>query len=276
MASTSSRSKLWRIVDQLTLLQIGIFAAILTLLPAIGYWLLSIFTESSYIAERGVRDKSFLSALYFSFVSAVTIGSQDITPHGWARLILCVQVTGGLVLAGFGIAKLTSLHGRQMRSVIHGATGLWIEPCCLPDGKILVSLSNIYEADGEIFYDGENFDSSGKPRGFFSSHFISSANMILKFRYSNHDSCTDYFGDGITSHRFIPDPKSGIWNRHHATCKDFDKGFSIEFEGYRASDAEVDIINGSDASARIRLIKAHIKRAMQARRADAAPGPARA
>lgn len=261
MAGSSPRSRFWRFVDQLTLTKIGLAAAGLTLLPAAVYWLLSTYSESSYLAQSGVPDRSILDALYFSFVTAATLGSEDITPHGWARLVVCLQVTGGLILAGIGIAKLTSMQGRHMRALIHNAKGVWIEPCCLPDGKVLVSLSDFREEDGEFCYDGENFDGNGCPMGFFSSQFIGSSQMILKFKYSNHDSCTDYFGDGITSHRFIPDLASGVWNRHHATCQDFVKGFSIQFEGYRATPEEVAIIRGSDLAARKKLIRSYVSRA---------------
>lgn len=252
-------SRFWSLVDRISFAWIGVLAAAGILVPAILYWIISVPGSENYIGQTGAPDHNFIDAAYFSFVTLASFGYGDIIPFGWARLLACVQVIYGLLLAGLAVAKLTATRSKDMRYASRMAVGDWIEPCRMPDGRCMVTFSIIYESGDGLAYDGENFDSAGEPLGFFQSVLIDSSKYHLRFRYSNRDSSIEYFGEGITSHRFTTDPNSGVWNRNHTTCRDFDHGITLQYEGYRASEEQSKIIHGSDLEARRFLVKVYIK-----------------
>lgn len=258
-----AKRHLWAFVDRLTLTRISAAVVALTLGSAGLYWLLSLYSSASYLAERGERTYSAWNALYFSIMTETTAGAADLVPLGWARAVASAQVLIGLILAGLAVAKLTSLHGKHVRAAVHKAAGVWIEPYEMPDGQFLVSFSVIYESDGELRYDGENLDEQGRLVGFFEGHLFESSPNILRFRYSNQDRCGDFFGEGITTHRFMSDARSGTCNRHQGNCRDWEKGIDILIQGYRATKEECAIINGTDPLARNKLVKAYVDRLRQ-------------
>lgn len=247
----------WIFVDRITLTRISIAAIVLTITPALVYWLCSINSDVSYIGQPGIPTKNLWDAIYFSVITETTLGYGDIAPHGWLRLVAACQALGGVVLTGLGIAKLTAVQSRLFRATAYNAAGDWIEPIRMPDGKIIVSFSRIEERDGALCYHGENFDVDGLPLGVFGSQLLEAAGTTLIFRYSNRDSSVEYFGGGITTHRFMPDPLTGRWNRHHATCHDHDNKFTVQYEGFRATEEQTRIISGSDKKALVDLIKAY-------------------
>lgn len=259
-----AKRRLWGFIDRLTLTRISIAVLVLTFGSAAIYWSLSVYSSSSYLVENGARNTSPWSALYFSIMTETTAGAGDLVPLGWSRAIASLQVLTGLILAGLAVAKLASLQGKRMRATAHKATGTWIEPYRMPDGQILVSLSFIYEADGEIHYDGQNFDEHGNSLGFFTSRLLESAANVLTFRYSNRDSGAPYFGEGLTTHMFIVDQGSGLWNRHHCNCHDWRSDFKIKYQGYRASGEESAIISGPDEVPRCQLVTGYCDRLRQA------------
>jgi len=58
-------------------------------------------------------------AIYFSFVTALTIGYGDIAPLGPARLLAVVEGAAGLLLFGFVISKLVSRRQEQLLEDTH-------------------------------------------------------------------------------------------------------------------------------------------------------------
>lgn len=89
---------------------------------AIIYWLLSAVSigglrESGTVIEGGVH--GFLTALYFSFVTATSVGFGDVVPLGPVRAFAIVEAVVGLLIFGAVVSKLVSRRQEQVVSEIH-------------------------------------------------------------------------------------------------------------------------------------------------------------
>lgn len=234
---TRTESHLWALVDRTSGRGLLALAVGVTLLPAILYW------QTGGLRYHGEPDSSFLHALYFSIVTETTLGYGDITPIGWSRAIVCVQVVSGLLIAGLAIAKITSLPGKAARLAIRMSQGTWIEPCCMHDGNVIITLSEIRASDIGLVYKGANYDALGKPLGTFTSVLSGCSDSTLEFHYKNSPSSTEYFDQGIVIIQFLSDPRTGQWGRYVATVQDFGKLRKTIFEGTRASKGEIRVIH---------------------------------
>jgi len=189
-------------------------------------------------------------------------------------VLVCLQVFVGLAIGGVVVAKITSVHGRARRLLAHHMVGDWIEICRMPSGSELVAFVTIFDSGDTIRYDGETFDATAKPVGFFRSEFIAADNSIVTFRYSNRESSTAYFSEGTTSLRFIENTavrfKERRWVRYQATAHDFGAREAIIYEGVRASPEESAAFRGLDYQARGAAIERHLARLRRARGATSA------
>lgn len=61
----------------------------------------------------------FLSALYFSAVTATSVGYGDIVPIGFARVLAIVESVAGLIIFGCVISKFVSRRQEQVIGEIH-------------------------------------------------------------------------------------------------------------------------------------------------------------
>ena len=89
---------------------------------AILYWLLSLTTmgglrEGGRPIEGGLR--GLLTAVYFSFVTATSVGFGDVIPLGSVRALAIVEAVVGLLVFGAGVSKLVSRKQEQVVSEIH-------------------------------------------------------------------------------------------------------------------------------------------------------------
>jgi len=64
----------------------------------------------------------FISAIYFSFVTATSIGYGDIVPVGFARVIACGEAVTALLIFGAVVAKFVSHRSDQLVGEIHRVT----------------------------------------------------------------------------------------------------------------------------------------------------------
>ena len=64
----------------------------------------------------------FVSALYFSFVTATSIGYGDIVPVGMARVIAIAEAIAALLIFGAVVAKFVSHRQEDLVSEIHRVT----------------------------------------------------------------------------------------------------------------------------------------------------------
>jgi rhodanese-related sulfurtransferase len=95
------------------------------LLSGAGYWLVALIENHALIEAGtpiGADLKGFGSALYFSFVTATSIGYGDILPVGIARVIAVAEAISALLLFGAVVAKFVSHRQDELVSEIHRLT----------------------------------------------------------------------------------------------------------------------------------------------------------
>ncbi len=88
---------------------------------AVVYWALS-STSWGLRAEDGLVPRSpsgLLTALYFSFVTATSVGFGDVVPLGAARALAIAEAVVGLLVFGAVVSKLVSRRQEHVVSEIH-------------------------------------------------------------------------------------------------------------------------------------------------------------
>ena len=86
------------------------------------FWLLDIFGGGPLVSygepvPGGLR--GLVSALYFSAVTATSIGYGDIVPTGWARVFAVAEGIAGLILFGCVVSKFVSRRQDELIGEIH-------------------------------------------------------------------------------------------------------------------------------------------------------------
>jgi potassium channel LctB len=89
---------------------------------ALAYWIISATSmgglrEDSRAIDGGAR--GLLTALYFSFVTATSVGFGDVVPLGAVRMIAIVEAVVGLLVFGAVVSKLVSRRQEQIVGEIH-------------------------------------------------------------------------------------------------------------------------------------------------------------
>jgi Ion channel len=95
------------------------------LLCGFGYWVGALAGEHGLIEGNhpiSADIHGLASALYFSFVTATSVGYGDVLPVGFARLIAIVEAVAALLIFGAVIAKFVSHRQDQMVAEIHRVT----------------------------------------------------------------------------------------------------------------------------------------------------------
>ena len=89
---------------------------------ALIYWLMSASSMGG-LREGGRRidgdAHGFLTALYFSFVTATSVGFGDVVPLGTVRAVAIAEAVLGLLVFGAVVSKLVSRRQEQVVSEIH-------------------------------------------------------------------------------------------------------------------------------------------------------------
>lgn len=86
------------------------------------YWVLSVTTMGGLReGDRQVAHsaRGFLTSLYFSFVTATSVGFGDVVPLGAARGLAIVEAVAGLLVFGAVVSKLVSRRQEQIVGEIH-------------------------------------------------------------------------------------------------------------------------------------------------------------
>jgi len=95
------------------------------LLSGFAYWLGALMGEHGLVEGGhpvGADLKGFASALYFSFVTATSVGYGDIVPVGGARVIAVAEAVTALLIFGAVVAKFVSHRQEELVSEIHRFT----------------------------------------------------------------------------------------------------------------------------------------------------------
>jgi hypothetical protein len=94
----------------------------IVLLCGVAYWAL-IWIDASTLSTAsravGTGVDGFFSALYFSAVTATSIGYGDIVPTGVARLLAIAEAVAGLILFGCVVSKFVSRRQDVLIGQIH-------------------------------------------------------------------------------------------------------------------------------------------------------------
>ncbi len=95
------------------------------LLSGVAYWIAAMAGRPALL-EHGAAVAGGLdglaTAVYFSFVTATSIGYGDVLPVGMARILAVVETVGSLMIFGAVIAKFVSRRQEQLVSEIHRVT----------------------------------------------------------------------------------------------------------------------------------------------------------
>ena len=66
--------------------------------------------------------QGFVTTIYFSFVTALSIGYGDVVPLGWFRVVAVVEGAAGLLIFGCVVSKLVSRRQEELTDEIHRTT----------------------------------------------------------------------------------------------------------------------------------------------------------
>jgi hypothetical protein len=113
------------LVERRSTLELFIIWIGMIVLSGMGYWLGALMGEHGLVeAGRPVAAdlKGFASALYFSFVTATSIGYGDVVPVGLARVIAVAEAIMALLVFGAVVAKFVSHRQEELMSEIHRVT----------------------------------------------------------------------------------------------------------------------------------------------------------
>jgi Ion channel len=125
-----SRMRRWdnsvlELVQRRSTLQLFLMWIGMILLSGFAYWLGALMGEHGLVEGGrpvGADLKGFADALYFSFVTATSIGYGDIVPVGGARVIAVAEAITALLIFGAVVAKFVSHRQEELVSEIHRVT----------------------------------------------------------------------------------------------------------------------------------------------------------
>jgi hypothetical protein len=113
------------LVQQRSTLQLFMIWIGTILLSGTCFWLGALIGEHGLVEGGnpvGADFKGFVSALYFSFVTATSIGYGDIVPIGAGRVIAVIEAITALLIFGAVVAKFVSHRQEELVSEIHRVT----------------------------------------------------------------------------------------------------------------------------------------------------------
>ena len=113
------------LVERRSTLQLFLIWIGTILLSGFAYWLGTLISDHGLVEGGlpvGTDLKGFASALYFSFVTATSIGYGDIVPVGGARIIAVAEAITALLVFGAVVAKFVSHRQEELVSEIHRVT----------------------------------------------------------------------------------------------------------------------------------------------------------
>lgn len=113
------------IIARLSTAQLFIIWIITVVLCGLGYWAGALLGAHGLVeagAPVGTNLSGLLSSLYFSFVTATSLGYGDIIPLGFARALAVAESVSALLLFGAVVAKFVSHRQDELMLEIHRVT----------------------------------------------------------------------------------------------------------------------------------------------------------
>jgi len=245
-------------IDRLKLRHLFFAAFLLTVVFAISYFEISLANEKNGLKaidlDGNPKSVEFSDALYFSIVTEATLGYGDIRPVGVSRLLACLQVGLGLLLAGLFVAKITSGRDRKMRIASINSAGYWLEIFKTPKNEMAVAFVKMYYDGDNLHYDGTNYNLFGISIEDFTGTLISVENNILTFYFSNVRN--NLFNNGISIVAFKSDGTTEKWDYYDADLFDIvDNGRKTNFYGVRANEEQAKIMLSTKTDRKKALIE---------------------
>ncbi len=113
------------LIDRRSTGELFLFWLVMIFVCGTLYWLGRIIDAHGLVengAPLGMGLKGWLTAVYFSFVTATSVGYGDIVPRGLARALAVVEAVGGLLVFGAVVAKFVSRRQDELVREIHRVT----------------------------------------------------------------------------------------------------------------------------------------------------------
>lgn len=107
-------------INRLLTLWLGMIVACGLAYWGLGHWQGQGLRDGSGMG--GLEHSGLLSTLYFSFVTALSIGYGDVVPLGMARVLAVVEGAAALLLFGCVVSKLVSRRQEELTEEIHRIT----------------------------------------------------------------------------------------------------------------------------------------------------------
>jgi rhodanese-related sulfurtransferase len=114
-----------RLIEQRSTLQLFLIWLGLILICGAGYWLIVAIGGRGLVeagSPVGADLEGLASTLYFSFVTATSVGYGDIVPVGIVRVMAVAEAVAGLIIFGAVIAKFVSHRQDELVHEIHRLT----------------------------------------------------------------------------------------------------------------------------------------------------------
>lgn len=113
------------VVDDLSTARLSAIWLALVVACGAAYWLIDL-SSGAGLVEAGARVDTnlhgLLTAIYFSFVTATSVGYGDVLPVGATRMLAVVEAVAGLLIFGLLIAKFVSYRQDMLVREIHSVT----------------------------------------------------------------------------------------------------------------------------------------------------------
>ena len=113
------------LIDSMSTAQLFLVWLLMILLCGFGYWIGAIGGEHGLMeggSPVGMDFRGFADAIYFSFVTATSVGYGDVVPVGFARPIAVVEAITALLIFGAVISKFVSHRQDELVGEIHRIT----------------------------------------------------------------------------------------------------------------------------------------------------------
>lgn len=236
----------------LTPLRVALAFFVWIFLFAIVFYFLAVSPNQGVPFYGGKPVASFGDALYFSAITATTLGYSDVTPIGWTRFLVCMEVFGGLILGGLAVSALTSAPLHKLKRAQAQATGVWLELCTISDEKNPVEYMlclTFIDADGPAMsIRGENFGLSvryhekrfeitvGEPKGTYRGSLLANDFPKMVFDYEI-DNVNAHYSGGICVLKFDRDYKRRVCE-YESRSYDKKHGNRDTIKGCKVTDPE--------------------------------------
>lgn len=203
------------------------------------YWGASQQPSDVTLTYNGKPASDFADSLYFSVVTATTLGYGDVVATKWLRFVAMIEVLGGLMLGGLAVSTLAATPLRQTRLAIRECVGIWIERVEFKGDKsrIFYSYTHITANDASLEILGENFDFGHEnDQTTYSATLIANQFPTLIFTYTSDVTMADY-STGIYKIT-MRQSASGHFNEYYGECYDAKHGLRDQIRAYKVTKKE--------------------------------------